>query len=34
MIAIKQYKNFLAKQEGKINLGLVTKIVPKKKQKK
>ena len=34
MIAIKQYKNFLAKPEGKINLGLVTKIVPKKKQKK
>ena len=31
MIAIKQYKNFLAKPEGKINLGLVTKIVPKNK---
>ena len=34
MIAIKQYKNFLAKPEGKINLGLVTKIVQKKKQNK
>ena len=33
MIAIKQYKNFLAKPEGIINLGLVTRIVPKKKQK-
>jgi hypothetical protein len=34
MIAIKQYKNFLSKPEGKINLGLVTKIVSKKKQNK
>ena len=34
MIAMKQYKNFLAKPEGKINLGLVTRIVPKKRQKK
>ena len=34
MIAIKQYKNFLVKPEGKINLGLVTKIVEKKKQNK
>ena len=34
MIATKQYKNFLVKPEGKINLGLVTKIVPKKKQNK
>ncbi len=33
MIAMKQYKNFLAKPEGKINLGLVTRIVPKKRQK-
>ena len=33
MIAIKQYKNFLAKPEGKINLRLVTRIVPKKRQK-
>lgn len=33
MIVIKQYKNFLAKPEGKINLGLVTRIVPKKRQK-
>ena len=34
MIAIKQYKNFLAKPEGKINLGLVTKIIPKKNPNK
>ena len=34
MITIKQYKNFLAKPEGKINLGLVSKIVQKKKQNK
>lgn len=33
MIAIKQYKNFLAKPKGKINLGLVTQIVPRKEQK-
>ena len=33
-LAIKQYKNFLAKPEGKINLGLVTKMIPKKKQNK
>ncbi len=33
LIAIREYKNFLAKPEGKINLGIVTRNVPKKKQK-
>jgi len=33
MIAIKQYKNFLAKPEGKLRLGLVTHITSKKKHK-
>ena len=33
MIAIKQYKNFLAKPEGRLRLGLVTHITSKKKHK-
>ena len=33
MVAIKQYKNFLAKPEGKLRLGLVTHITSKKKHK-
>ena len=33
MVAIKQYKNFLAKPEGKLRLGLVTHITTKKKHK-
>lgn len=33
LVAIKQYKNFLTTPEGKINLGLVTRIKSKKKQK-
>ena len=33
MVAIKQYKNFLAKPEGKIRLGLVTHTTSKKKHK-
>ena len=33
MVAIKQYKNFLAKPEGKLQLGLVTHITSKKKHK-
>ena len=33
MVAIKQYKNFLAKPEGKLRLGLVTHTTSKKKHK-
>ena len=33
MVAIKQYKNFLAKPEGKLRLGLVTHTTTKKKHK-
>ena len=33
MVAIKQYKNFLAKPEGKLRLGLVTHTTSKKKRK-
>ena len=33
MVAIKQYKNFLARPEGKLRLGLVTHNTAKKKQK-
>ena len=33
MVAIKQYKNFLAKPEGKFRLGLVTHTTSKKKRK-
>ena len=33
MIAIKQFKNFLAKPEGKLRLGVVTHITSKKKRK-
>lgn len=33
MVAIKQYKNFLAKQEGKLRLGLVTHTTAKKQHK-
>ena len=33
MVAIKQYKNFLAKPEGKLRLGLVTHTTTMKKQK-
>ena len=33
MVAIKQYKNFLAKPEGKLRLGLVTHTTTTKKQK-
>ena len=31
MVAIKQYKNYLAKPEGKIHLGLVTHTTSKEK---
>ena len=33
MVAIKQYKNFLAKPEGKLRLGLITHTTTKKKHK-
>ena len=33
MVAIKQYKNFLAKPEGKLRLGLVTHTTAKKQYK-
>ena len=33
MVAIKQYKNFLAKPEGKLRLGLVTHTTAKKQHK-
>ena len=33
MVAIKQYKNFLAKPEGKLRLGLVTHTTTKKQNK-
>ena len=32
-VAIKQFKNFLAKPEGKLRLGVVTHITSKKKHK-
>ena len=33
MVAIKQYKNFLVKPEGKIRIGIVTHIASKKQHK-